>query len=49
VYVTDFCVARGVITRREDSAGGTRLHCDVWIENASGDKVIVGNASGIVQ
>jgi acyl dehydratase len=49
VYVTDFCVARGIVKRREDTAAGVRLHCDVWIENAAGDKVIVGNASGLVQ
>ena len=49
VYVTDFCVARGVVKRREESAEGVRLHCDVWIENRAGDKVIVGPASGRVQ
>jgi acyl dehydratase len=48
VYVTDFCVARGVVKRSEETADGVRLHCDVWIENASGEKVIVGAASGLV-
>jgi acyl dehydratase len=48
VYVTDFCVARGRVTRREDAPEGVRLHCDVWIDNQSGDKVIVGTASGLV-
>jgi len=48
VYVTDFCVAKGVVARREESAGSVRLHCDVWIENQHGDKVIVGTASGLV-
>ena len=48
VYVTDFCVARGVVKRREESADGVRLHCDVWIENQQGEKVIVGAASGLV-
>ena len=47
VYVTDFCVARGVIERREEVPEGVRLHCDVWIENQSGEKVIVGTASGL--
>lgn len=47
VYVTDFCVARGVVKRREDVSEGVRLHCDVWIENQAGDKVIVGTASGV--
>ena len=48
VYVTDFCVARGVVKRREELPEGVRLHCDVWIENGGGDKVIVGTASGLV-
>ena len=48
VYVTDFCVAKGLVTRRETTASGVRLHCDVWIENQSGEKVIVGSASGPV-
>ena len=48
VYVTDFCVARGLVTRREETPEGVRLHCDVWIENQAGDKVIVGTASGLV-
>ena len=48
VQVTDFCVARGLVKRREEEPGGVRLHCDVWIENRTGDKVIVGTASGLV-
>ncbi|MBI3069107.1 MAG: MaoC family dehydratase [Betaproteobacteria bacterium] len=48
VYVTDFCVAKGVVVRREEVTEGVRLHCDVWIENQAGDKVIVGTASGLV-
>ncbi|OGA47232.1 MAG: hypothetical protein A3G24_15495 [Betaproteobacteria bacterium RIFCSPLOWO2_12_FULL_62_13] len=48
VFVTDFCVAKGTVTRREDVAEGVRLYCDVWIENQNGENVIVGNASGIV-
>lgn len=48
VYVTDFCVARGLLKRREEEARGVRLHCDVWIENQAGDKVIVGTASGLL-
>jgi acyl dehydratase len=48
VFVNDFCVARGVVTTREDEGSAVRLHCDVWIENAKGDKVIVGTASGVV-
>lgn len=48
VFVTDFCVARGTVTRREEVAEGVRLHCDAWIENQKGEEVIVGTASGIV-
>jgi acyl dehydratase len=48
VSVTDFCVAKGVVTKRDREAGGVRLTCDVWIENQSGDKVIVGTASAVV-
>jgi hypothetical protein len=48
VFVTDFCVARGRVTTREDEGDALRLHCDVWIENGKGDKVIVGSASGLV-
>lgn len=48
VFVTDFCVARGVVTRTESEGGKLRVHCDVWIENQKGDKVIAGTASGLV-
>ena len=48
VYVTDFCTAKGVVTKREQSDSGVRLHCDVWIENQAGEKVIAGTASGTV-
>lgn len=48
VFVTDFCVAKGVVKERKEDADGVRLYCDVWIENRAGDKVIVGSASGIV-
>src|ERR1043166_8613299 len=48
VYVTDFCTAKGVVTKRDEGSEGVRLHCDVWIENQAGEKVIVGNASGLV-
>lgn len=48
VYVTDFCVAKGQVTAREDDEHGTRLFCDVWIENQKGEKVIAGTASGVV-
>jgi acyl dehydratase len=48
VFVTDFCVARGVVTRTEPEGDKLRVYCDVWVENQKADKVIAGTASGLV-
>jgi acyl dehydratase len=48
VFVTDFCVARGKVARTESEGESLRVHCEVWIENQKGDKVIAGTASGLV-
>lgn len=48
VFVTDFCVARGVITKTEEEGDRLRVHCDVWVENQKEDKVIAGTTSGLV-
>ena len=48
VFVTDFCVARGTVTKTEREGDRLRVHCDVWVENQKKDKVIVGTASGLV-
>jgi acyl dehydratase len=49
VMVTDFCVARGVVTHVAPApAGALQVACDVWIENQDGERVIVGSASGAV-
>ncbi len=48
VYVNEFCVARGSVTQREPAENGVRLHCEIWIENPKGQKVIAGTASGVV-
>ena len=48
VFVTDFCVARGVVTSIEPAGDKVRVHCDVWIENQKNDKVIAGTASALV-
>lgn len=48
VFVTDFCVARGVVTQTEREGDRLRVHCDVWVENQKKDKVIVGTASALV-
>jgi len=48
VFVTDFCVARGAVTRVEPEGDKLRVHCDVWVENQKSEKVIAGTASGLV-
>jgi acyl dehydratase len=48
VFVTDFCVARGVVTGTEEEGEKERILCDVWVENQKGEKVIAGTASGLV-
>jgi acyl dehydratase len=48
VFVTDFCVARGVVSKTEMEGDRMRVSCDVWVENQKGDKVIAGTASGLV-
>ncbi|MGZ8209207.1 MAG: MaoC family dehydratase [Burkholderiales bacterium] len=48
VYVTDFCVARGVVTCTEPEGDKLRVHCEVWVENQKKEKVIAGTASGLV-
>jgi acyl dehydratase len=48
VFVTDFCVARGKVTKTEPEGDKLRVHCDVWVENQKVEKVIAGTASGLV-
>ena len=48
VFVTDFCVARGVVTATEREGDRLRIFCDVWVENQNTDKVIAGTASALV-
>ena len=48
VFVTDFCVARGVVTGTEKEGDKLRVHCEVWVENQKVEKVIAGTASGLV-
>lgn len=48
VFVTDFCVARGVVTRTEREGDRLRVHCEVWVENQKREKTIAGTASGLV-
>lgn len=48
VFVTDFCVARGTVTKTEKEKDELRVYCDVWIENQKKDKVIIGTASALI-
>ena len=48
VFVTDFCVACGIVRTTEAEGDKLRVHCDVWIENQKKDKVITGTASALV-
>jgi acyl dehydratase len=48
VLVTDFCVARGTVTKTEKEDSKLRIYCDVWIENQKREKVITGTTSGLV-
>ena len=48
VFVTDFCVARGTVTKTEEAGDVLRVHCEVWVENQKREKVIAGTASGLV-
>ena len=41
----DVLTAHGLVTSSEREEAGTRLHLDVWMENQTGAKVLVGQAS----
>ncbi len=48
IHSEAFVVARGRVTETKPENGNTRLVCDVWVETESGEKTIVGTASGVV-
>lgn len=48
VYVTERVAAEGRVTRVEPEGGKRRVHCEVWVANAQGERAIVGEASGLV-
>lgn len=48
VFVTDFCVARGIVTKTEREGEKLRVHCDVRVENQEQGIVITGRASAVV-
>lgn len=39
---------RGVVKDKIEEDGGIRLNLEVWCENQRGEKVVAGNASGVV-
>ena len=47
VYAGDFVTAKGFVSDKRAESAGVRLVCSVWVENAQGDKVVVGEASAI--
>lgn len=45
----DEITAKGVVRDKVEEDGGIRLLLEVWCENQRGEKVVVGNAGGLVQ
>lgn len=43
----DVLMAHGLVTLVERDEAGTRLHLNVWMENQTGAKILVGQASCI--
>jgi len=48
-YAGDFITAKGIIKEKLPENSGVRYVCDVWVEKQTGEKVIVGTASGLVR
>ncbi len=48
-YSGDFVTAKGIIKEKIPENSGVRYVCDVWVEKQTGEKVIVGTASGLVR
>ncbi len=47
-YDGDFVTAKGIVREKIPEDSGIRYLCDVWIEKQTGEKAIVGTASGVV-
>jgi acyl dehydratase len=41
----DVVTAHGLVASLEQEGTGTRLRLDIWMENQTGEKIVVGNAS----
>jgi len=48
VYAHNFVTAKGVLAKKEAEGDSVRYIFDVWVENESGEKVVVGTASALV-
>jgi 3-hydroxybutyryl-CoA dehydratase len=44
----DVVTARGVVRERIEEGAAVRFKCEVWCESLSGEKTVVGTASGVV-
>lgn len=47
VWSDDFATAHGVVTGKTLESGRVRVHCDVWVERADGERSIVGQCSAL--
>jgi len=48
-HATDFTTAKGIIREKIPEGSAIRFICDVWVEKQTGEKAIVGTASGLVR
>lgn len=48
VWADDFATAHGVITEKSAEGECVRVHCEVWVERADGERAIVGTCSALV-
>ncbi len=44
----DFLTAKGTVVDVSDEDAGTRIQCEVWVENHRGTKTVVGSATALV-
>lgn len=47
-YDRDFVTAKGVVREKLVEGSAVRFVCDVWVEKQTGEKTVVGTASGLV-
>jgi acyl dehydratase len=48
-YDGDFVTAKGIVREKIPEGSGFRYICEIWLEKQSGEKAIVGTASGVVR